>query len=739
MLAARLLGVSTALLLLPGLMLLAALRVETAWPHRIVLAFCLSYSWVLILSIIVPLGGWTVDHAGGLTVCLLVGLGVVVARRAGPAAFAAQWPYREALLVGGIAAAWAVCAWIIEPAFTGEEALDLASISRFADGGWITFTNTSLLPDTRPVYLVQPYQLALGLIARWSATDPVVAFVKFRTFLAPLTLLFLYGLLRRLTATRTEAAAAFAIVLVFIVLDTSTSQWNGWFPFVRRGGFSAGLCVPALMALCLAATRRAANPQERLARRVALATAPVMLTASLATHPLEMLPLLCFAAGLTAFVAAGLDPAGDRMPALVLIVSLVLATGVYLSVVSRAVPAVVAYGASEKQALWAQLRAMAATPLDALVGGPTDAQDLLTRTLPGTTVIVFGIPAMALAALRAPAAAALLALGIVPLALAYASPAGFVGLQLASASSVVRDVNAYFGLLGLLSLAIGLTALVQAALQAAASEPSGIRQVIARSTVGSIVIWIGFEGSAAVIPWFARRVVMQPALLLLVAVVVAVFTLIIAIRRTALVRPAPFPATVVGLAVCAAAPLAAPDQAFGGFFGERDPVTLTQELRAARSSPSVLDWPSYYEETLRRSIAPPIEVPVGVVNELRERVPPRQVVLTDPRYSCALVVLLDGYCINPEKIYNSLYFKAAERYHADYVHVGDGGVPEHPFFNQSFTLTAAESRLLTDYGVSYVLTDPGSVDQTTSKLETLGGATLEMDRDGYRLYRIKRS
>ena len=38
--------------------------------------------------------------------------------------------------------------------------------------------------------------------------------------------------------------------------------------------------------------------------------------------------------------------------------------------------------------------------------------------------------------------------------------------------------------------------------------------------------------------------------------------------------------------------------------------------------------------------------------------------------------------------------------------------------------------------LGYFCTDPDSTDQTASKLERLGGATLEFSRDGYRLYRI---
>jgi hypothetical protein len=97
MLAVRLLGVSAALLLLPGLLLLCALRVRAEWPHRIVLAFSLSYSWVFVLSIVVPLFEWSVDYAGVLTVLMLAGLGGYIASRVRQRTLAAYRPSREAL------------------------------------------------------------------------------------------------------------------------------------------------------------------------------------------------------------------------------------------------------------------------------------------------------------------------------------------------------------------------------------------------------------------------------------------------------------------------------------------------------------------------------------------------------------------------------------------------------------------------------------------------------------------
>ena len=482
MLAVRLVGVSMVVLLLPGLLLLAVLRAIADWPERIVLAFSVSYSWIFVLSVLLPLFGWSADHAAALTALLIVGLGGVLASRRWahtPEASCPPQPRIEVLLIAAVVIACAVAAWVIEAPFTGEESFDLVSAWRFADGGPITFDNTSLFPDTRPVYLFQPYQLAVGLISRWSGTDPLVALIKMRAFLAPLTLVFVYGLLRRLTATRAEAGAAFVVVLLFVVLDMDTWQWNSLFPFVRRGSIGAGVCVPALMVLCLAATRHAHDPGGRSARRVALVVAPLMLVASLSTHPLEMFTLLFFAVAVAAVVLTGLDRQGDRRQALALILLLAASTGAYLTVHSRFVPYVAEHERGDKESLREELVQLASDPVLAITGGPTEARTVLSRTLPGTTATVFGVPALAVAVLRTPAAAATLALGIVPLALVYAMPAGLIVLKLLTSVETAADVNAYFGLLGLLALALGLTATVHALLGAAAWRRRGLRRVVA--------------------------------------------------------------------------------------------------------------------------------------------------------------------------------------------------------------------------------------------------------------------
>ena len=735
LLAARLVGVSAALLLAPGLLLLAVLGIATEWPERIVFAFSLSYCWVFVQSIATPILGWNVDAAALTTLIVIAALGILVIRRRRPT-HPTRSPDRFDVLLGAIAIAGAIAAWFIEPSFTGEEALDLASIGRFADGGPISFNNTSLFPDTRPVYLFQPYQLALGTIARWSGIDPLVAFIKFRIVLVPLGLICVFSLVRRLVATRSDAVSVFVVMLVFIVLDFQTWEMNSLFPLVRRGGVGAGLCAHAMLVLCLAATRTLDEPGSRLTRHIALWAAPLMLVASLATHPLEMFTALCFVAGMTVVILTGLDRRGDRNQAAILMFLLVAAAGTYIAVQSRFVPYVAAYELDDKRQLRAELARLAVNPVAAVAGQPTPAADMLTRTVPATTATVFGMVALPVAALRAPAAAAMLAIGMVPLALLYAMPAGLILLTLSTSVETVRDVNAYFGLLGLIALATALTSTAHAIVNAAAWRRNGFRQVVigalALSLAGLLVVSAGAPAARAL----GAASMTRPGAVLTIGVIAALATLILVWRRGQPLLPAArFPGAASVFAACLAVVFALPETGIGGVFSRREPTDLLTRVRTGRSAPSVLEWPAYYEQ-LRTTIAPRLPVPREVVDELRRRIPPRQVVLADPRYSCALVVLIDAYCVNPASIYGH-YFQPAAGYFRDYVRERGSDLPEHPFFNSTTPLSEAERMLIPQYHVAYVLTDPEFDELIASKLAAaVEGISLEMTLRGYRLYRV---
>jgi hypothetical protein len=203
--------------------------------------------------------------------------------------------------------AFVLVGWLREPPFTAKKHSTFASVARFADGGPITFNNTWLLADARAMYLFQPFQLVIGAIARWSGLDPLIAFIKLRAFFTPLCLLAMYALLRRLTPTRVEAGAAFSVVLLFVCLSFRTWEDNSVIMFVRRGSVTAGALVPALMVLCVAATRRVETASEQAVRRVALGVSPVMLVATLSTHALEVFTLLCFAGAMALAILVGLE------------------------------------------------------------------------------------------------------------------------------------------------------------------------------------------------------------------------------------------------------------------------------------------------------------------------------------------------------------------------------------------------------------------------------------------------
>jgi len=732
--AARLLVLSALVFLGPGLGCLAACRVPAEWPERVVLAFSLSYSWIFVMSVVVPLCGWTVDHAALATVLLVAGLVIAVARR--------QWrhdtsmpagrPELATLVVVAVVIVAGVGGWVIESPFTGEEALDFASLSRFADGGPVTFDNTSLLPDTHPVYLFQPYQLALGMVTRWSGADPLIAFVKFRSFLAPLCLLCLYALLRRFTATRVEAVAAFLVVVLCIALEIETWERNSLFPFVRRQGFSAGALVPTLFLLCIIATRRVRDRGDRLVRRVALAVAPVMLVASVSTHAMEVVTFLSFAAAATATTVVGLDRGGDRKLAMAMVVALAVAAGAYLSVHSVGVSYMSERSTSRRVALGEQLGQLVADDDKSFAWASLSGDNIFVGSTPLTTAAVVGVPALSVAALRAPAAAAVLALGTVPLALMHATPAGSIVLRWLVAPGTMRDSTPYFMFTGMLGVALGLVALAQGILAATVSSRWWLR----RAVVGSLVLWFVVIGGRAVVPWLGHYAVTRPDWFLLVQAASAAIALAIAaMHKRPILASAPFTPGVVILTVCLAIPLGVPGLVFGGAFEREANASMLTRFEAARSQPSTLDWPMYYEE-LARTIRPSLPVPRAVVDELRRRIPPRQVLLAHPSYSCGLVVLIDAYCINPEFIYGD-YFRPAERYHAEFVEHAPGLDPEHAFFNTRRSLTDEEDRLLTEYHVSYLLADPDHADVIALKLRDASvDATVEMELDGYRLYSI---
>jgi len=253
-----------------------------------------------------------------------------------------------------------------------------------------------------------------------------------------------------------------------------------------------------------------------------------------------------------------------------------------------------------------------------------------------------------------------------------------------------------------------------------------------------MLLMVVLVGGAAV-EWLGNQASTRADVFLRIAVAAAAGAVgIAAVRRRPILSAESCPRGFVVLTMCLAIPLAIPGIVFGGSFAREANATVFSRFASALSRSAVFDSASYYDE-VGRTIAPPLRVPGPVVEEVRRLLPPRQVVLADPKYSCALVVFIDAYCINPEYIYG-LFFQTATPYLAEYVNRNGADAAEHPFFNADPSLRVEEARLLREYRVSYILTDPQYAQETIAKIaQARPNATLVMDRDGYRLYRISGS
>jgi hypothetical protein len=461
---------------------------------------------------------------------------------------------------------------------------------------------------------------------------------------------------------------------------------------------------------------------------------PLFLLASICTHALEMYTFLCLAGVSWLLVLAGLDRAADTRQVWRLAALFGLILAIYLPVRASALPEFGKFERDLKDELTAEFT-QDYPDVWTKVAGPMgqEAGDLLGARIPATTAGVIGVPALALAVWLAPASAALLALSIVPLALMFASPAGYVALALATSADSVQEATAYFALLGLLALAIGVAAAAHAGVAAAMRLQSRVQQVAALIFVIGAAFGLG-RLTAAGSQRFLDFTRLQPRVAVLLAVALTVVIVYVATRRrNHIASPLPGRVSALALAVVAVV-LAVPLAGLGLAPNER--VDLAAGVRRALAAPSILHWDAYYG-VLQETILPRLPVPRAVVDDLRRRLPERQVLVADPRYSCSLAVVVDAYCVNPEHVYGQ-YYLSARGYQDRYVYSVEGsGGDWHPFFNETWPMEERERTFLKEYSVNYLLADPGHADLIARKLQALPvRATIESSLDGYVLYRV---
>jgi len=577
-----------------------------------------------------------------------------------------------------------------------------------------------------------------------------VTFIKLRAFFVPLALTCVYAFVRRMTRTRAEAGAAFAAMLLFALLNFPVWEQDSVIPFVRRGAIASGILVPALMVLIIAATRRTDDLAQARVRAVALSLAPLLLAASLATHSLDMFTLLCFAAAVCAVAFLGLDRRADRRASGALMLLLAVSATAFLAVQRSTVTSVTEYERARKIELRSDLRQMATDPRGAVAGPISEgARNLLGQVTSETVAGVVAIPVLTLAAVVFPASAAILAVAIVPLMLMFAMPAGYLLFQLLTSDSIRSSDGAdhFLTFLGLVAVGLAAVAVAEILLHAVAARRGNVRALIGTSAIVLSVLCLAWVGEQAAVRKLVDLAVLRLRVLLLIDAAAA--AVIIAIAAASHARFAPVRTTWAGLlAAGLIIPMPIANWSLHGAYTEGPRHSILAHLKQARSVPSVLNFPSYYER-LKGATAP---IPLAVMEDLQRIVPPRQVVLADPTYSCGLVVLLDAYCVNPARI-SGHFFLPAIRYFEVYVEASsirpgavsldNGGEHPgenqevHPFFNSTSSISERERRLLVDYNVTYILADPEHRDGIDAKLRHGGiDATIEANRDGYRLYRI---
>lgn len=170
-----------------------------------------------------------------------------------------------------------------------EEALHVAIVRKLAENQTLSTTNVMYRPGLANTYVYPAYHFALALIARLSALDPLVVFVKARPFLALIAL----TALRSIAGLFFGAAIADLALVSWVVLLASNVAglvsteyfWGQLAPLTHLGDFGLGVMFPLLLLFSLRFVVAAPRSPD-------LFVAPCVMAAGLLVHTREVLQLL---------------------------------------------------------------------------------------------------------------------------------------------------------------------------------------------------------------------------------------------------------------------------------------------------------------------------------------------------------------------------------------------------------------------------------------------------------------
>jgi hypothetical protein len=257
-LALRLAGAAACVLVLPGAVVVRALRA----PRSVGVAVAGALSWSLALLFAVFAIVFAVSGTLGLAVGLLGGTMAAAfalsLRTAGPALEGGEIRALLALFVAGAALAGAL--WWATGTIGGslgpsvsDALFHVARVRKLDDGGSldsIAVVNELSREHVHPGYAFPLWHGALALVARLAGVDPTLVVLYLPAILAPLAVLLAYAAGKALFRSW---AGGIAAALGQLALVAFARDGTGWLQFLAQpGGAARLLLIPALLALVFA-------------------------------------------------------------------------------------------------------------------------------------------------------------------------------------------------------------------------------------------------------------------------------------------------------------------------------------------------------------------------------------------------------------------------------------------------------------------------------------------------------
>jgi hypothetical protein len=734
--------------LLPGHAIMRALgwfSAARSFRERLPLAFGVGYAAITVLCAVSAVIHLSLTQAFAVLSISTIG-----------AAIAPPWTARTKVRTGdtiSVALLLAVavvvtCGWILEPTLTGEETVELISIRKIVESPFISIDGIMPEPKAIPTYVITPYYLFVALVAKAAGVSMFVAYLKLRALYAGLALVTFAALGGRLfqeLSPRLSDTIALGLVALFVA-DPDPWTWPAsLLPLVRRGGVTAGVLAPVFMLAMLVFVTRPRSDRSAAAEWIAPG---LMLLSVLTTHAMEII----YAAFFVVAVAIGRllvsRPRVSWRRIAAFGISAAVAALAFRSVHARLAGHVFAFDQRAEMQVLLNLKEELAQGVASLWGISDAGRYLVSvsgRVVPYTIlgilltpILVWGEPLGGIVIW----AAVLLPLTV------YCSSKLFILLQLATSTEVLF-VFSYFTLVGTIAFLavtfIGVNSALKGPLQRFA-HPIGLRHF---ALIGV---------AAAALGWIVATLLLRPATSFLAAHPLVLpwvtamfgaaaltlrrferFALTISTARSSFTRVWRLPDTPwvqqprAGATVVLVAFVTAVGFGFRGFEGELADSrreSLMYKIIGEWSRPSVLDWNAYYP-VLQRSTGPTIDLPMRIVDDLRQLLPPLQTLIADPAHSFALPVVMNQHIVNPGHVIST-----SLDYFNRYTRLDASGNRIHPIFNDSGMLSDEERRFLNEYGVQYILVNPRFHDVVRRKLSADPGSfELVYEHDQFLLYR----